>query len=295
MLEETKKCDIGFGENTRLVGYLDVMGISSAILNNCTPEKENAFFILNEMFYSYTLRIKNSRVDDERYRFKASVLSDSLVITSPKISDLKDLESHLNSMMNYLSTHQREILSAGFLSRGSICIGEMIHENNFLFGESLCKAVNIEKNILSGSNVCAVIVDKEILQKFPERTYNYSRYFYYEELNNDIIPQANRVLRGLKIFKEIINIKDNEEYYILDYLNDFHLHEIWFENVCRVLNTKTNDKKLHYKIREKWIWTANLFNSNLGHINFVLENFNKSGRSESLVGHRINKVKPIKF
>jgi len=129
----------------RLIAYVDILGWEDAS-NRLPPEKlVEAVSVIHDVAHDFNEQERERLIklhDPPRVsinqgylRIRAAAFSDNIAISEPKafgtsIFSIRKICLHL--------------LQLGFLTRGAVCVGQLYHEDNMIFGPALNRAHAIE-------------------------------------------------------------------------------------------------------------------------------------------------------
>ena len=128
-----------------MVAFIDVMG-SKEISKNSQRKIDLLNLLLS--FHAQQTEGKFTRIETENgHQFKASAsistFSDNMVISIPLCNNLNhglEWDTALSLMQSIIAGFFNSALSANFLVRGAIEVGELYHSGNMVFGEALTNA-----------------------------------------------------------------------------------------------------------------------------------------------------------
>lgn len=224
----------------RLVAYIDILGFSSAILNGSEDVKNGATFLIQKLYHFDQKReylIENQSIQD--MSLEITSVSDSIIISTPRPKANEHLVFTLIKLCGYTAKMQAELLESGFLSRGGITSGKLIHQSSLVVGEAICKAVNLEKNVAKKYGIPAVIVDEELIKEFLEVGRNLSHQhatkFPDHIFDVDCQPYLNM---------SFAHIEKQANHYFVNYLRLNFARGNYFENITRVISDSLASEKL---------------------------------------------------
>ncbi len=124
----------------RFVAFIDILGFSEYVINN----SENAELIISNVKNIYDkARFKVESIDEARLSITA--FSDSIILsTSRHIIDEDDCISSLYDIIWCVKNIFIFLLESGFLVRGAIVRGKLIHNEKMLLGPALIEAYRLE-------------------------------------------------------------------------------------------------------------------------------------------------------
>ena len=240
----------------RIVIFIDILGFKDSIKKSINDSTilNNIYLVINNMYneYNFNNAIKKFDLQNE---YEISVFSDSIIYSAPLKNNLD-----IYYMFSMVECLLRKIISFGFVARGGVSIGKMIHYDGIAFGPALVESVELESKAIypriifseaTYKNLISILkknnkknCDDDIKQfrnlfyKFSNETHE--KFFYLDyiaqsnefECNDDYI---NFLSKAKKIVEDGIATQNNkhikEKYVWL---------KIYIKNVCL-------RKKIHYK------------------------------------------------
>jgi hypothetical protein len=136
----------------RVIAFFDIMGFKELVYNNCNDDiliRE----ILNWPKKYFEDKQKKGNAEERNINF--SFMSDSIII-SFKEDELHGVFNLFNDVLSIIIGY----INKSIICRGSIVVGEMIHEKDLLFGPDFCRAVELEKQ----ASYPRILVDGTVLQ-----------------------------------------------------------------------------------------------------------------------------------
>ncbi len=166
-------------EDLHVLMYLDVLGYEDAIKND-NQEDLAALRSIVEKFAANKVSYLEEPIPTEiasygnvtaySYRPAISSFSDHVVVSAPLIlGQTKGNKRHITAilffMIRILQKFAYDALSKGFLIRGGISLGPLVHDEHIVFGKALVNAVRIEESV---SFYPRVVVCNEIIELLRE-------------------------------------------------------------------------------------------------------------------------------
>lgn len=177
----------------RLLIYLDVLGFENYINYTVDSRLEAGQKVQNVQRY---LKMLRNFVDNERIKIseskKITCFSDLIIISI----DTSEIEYFAHEIMDLMYLMYNSIVH-GFLIRGAIVYGKLIHNDNQIFGPSLIKGYKWERDI---SKYPRIIIEESIVKDITE--------FHRNKYDPDFIK-----------FKDCI-VRDKDGFYYLNYFED---------------------------------------------------------------------------
>ena len=120
----------------RIVAFIDLLGFKEKVKDSITSTNalNDIKLVLSHLYEEY----EKNKKQKEKYGddlFEINVFSDSIVYSSPITHDYDAY--YVLVMIEYLL---RELVELGFLARGGITIGQMIHSKGIVFGPAYIEA-----------------------------------------------------------------------------------------------------------------------------------------------------------
>lgn len=221
------------------IAFIDILGFKTMVKNNI----DNVILALRyikmfrDSFYRFpsparndSLVEVNSEPDKEWYEGrdlpKATMFSDSIVIS-------KEIDEYFSfsDFVEFIAQIQFELLREGLLLRGGIDIGQVYHDDSFIFGSGMISAYLLESKI---SKYPRITISKNAIEKVQSWDEVKFENKFRAYINNDnekvfLYPQN---LEDDFVNDEFIHIKeDEEEIAYIDYLY----------NGCRMIQASTED------------------------------------------------------
>jgi len=162
------------------------------------------------------------------------LFSDSVIISYP----LRH-KHDITRMIRQISSYQTMMLMSGFVLRGGITTGRVFHEQTMAFGPALLRAISLE-NL---ARVPRVIIDKK--------------------LNSDVAEAAIRFPRHWSFV-----CKDDDGFYILDYLMPIALSDTISERVSHWIERKHAEFAENERVLPKYKWLLRKFEAAIADANW---------------------------
>lgn len=196
----------------RLIIYIDILGFSSFV--NYTSETRvnssdkimrinNLLNMIKKFFADDKIIISKSR--------QVTSFSD-LIVVSISLSEIDNIDLEIAEFYYLLMNS----FFKGFLLRGSIVYGKLVHTNNIIFGPGLIDAYNKERSIakypriIIDEVIVSDLLDLETKSKLPKSCRDFiSRDFdglYYIDLFHSLREYVNSFWEYTQIIKSTCNI-----------------------------------------------------------------------------------------
>ncbi|HHT97255.1 MAG TPA: hypothetical protein GXZ90_05110 [Clostridiales bacterium] len=183
----------------RLIIYIDVLGFSDFV-NYTTISKVNQKLKIEQI--NKFLTMISEFFDDKNSSLRLSKTKEvtsfsDLIIVSIKLDEIDNLDLEIMDVFYLLLNATFK----GFLLRGSIVYGKIIHTKNVVFGSGLIEAYSREKKL---AKYPRIIIDKAIVKDLKELSLNNP-----VSSLDDIIKYDVDGLLYIDMFKEMRNHSDN--------------------------------------------------------------------------------------
>jgi len=234
------KKNVNLDYEDRLIIYIDILGFTNFI-DYTTQTKinrsEKIIKINNllKLIKSYfEVKYKNLQVSKTR---QYTSFSDLLVV-SINLKEIKNIAFEIYEIYNLL----KEANYNGFLLRGAIVYGKIIHTKDVLFGPGIISAYNKERNI---AKYPRIIIDNVIVSDLIELYEQEQDYCYYDNI-------ISRDIDGLYYIDLFKTLRD-------DVIDSFEYLSLLL-SICDILLELIDNKPLE----DKYIWLRNKY---VTHIN----------------------------
>lgn len=190
----------------KAVLFIDILGFKEKV-DNCNEDNSQITNIYNVLSIMKNHFYKNK--DLKRIHF-----SDSIVISfnAEEHGAILDIIGSIQSLV-------KKIVNEGFLLRGGITVGNVYHDDDFIYGPAMNKAYYLESKIAKNPRI---IIDPEIIElsknNMPEFfNEGMEEYIYnYISIDSDDNHYIDYFKKGVDTFWEI---NDNDKRYV-DKLNE---------------------------------------------------------------------------
>ena len=249
----------------RIIAFVDILGFKNKIENNFSQSNEMEVEKIYR-FISFLHEDYDKKINDSSYQ--ATQFSDSLVISYK--ADEKAAVFKILIDLLYLIL---EALKYGFLLRGSVTVGKLIHDKNHLFGPAMNKVYKNESKIACFPRI---ILCEELIK------------IAYK---NPIQPE--RAQNEKMIIRSLLK-RDFDGFYYIDYFiagakeiiaeNGLETITVFFDKIQEIINNNedTND----VTIIQKYNWLKCKYNTLLR--KFKNDDFIKSENNKLLSKYFIN-------
>jgi len=229
----------------RVVCFLDILGFKNIIEES---EKDS----LKLQYTLEALEILNTYKTDSEQNYGAThesvqvtQFSDSIVV-----SFLLEERDQLILALIDLQVMIVELINYGFLLRGGISSGNLIHTSDVLIGTALHEAYQLESSIAIYPRI---IISQQLINDYLDinnKNDDFGRNFEESDINN-LLLMSDDGYYMIDYFFSVKNIFDNEYYYVFYLQKMYHI----ISNGCKSKNNKVNVK---FKwMKEKYNYIVN--------------------------------------
>ena len=231
----------------RLIVFVDLLGFKQAV-NNSVNHQVIAQKIYNILNYHKRLKEKNygdGLASGSDYGKEITFFSDCFVI-SYAIGRGGELYYILSDIIFYTF----DLLSMGFLLRGGITFGQLVHQGDICFGPAMNRAYELE-------SICAryprILVDNAIINNISG---------FRLECNSEEFEREF-------MFNLISHDKDGK--YFLNYLqqNSYFDNDVYYQDCLRHMRDfliyNLNQHQNNKKVLDKYLWYKNYYNEVIKH------------------------------
>lgn len=237
----------------RYIAFIDILGFKN-IVQNTSSDSVELERLNNALNYILKLKKENYKepYGNNWMGMEFTMFSDSIVISYPA-------NGHGNAFYILLEIALIciEILNKGYIFRGGITVGSLVHKGDICFGPAMNCAVDLEKK----AKYPRIIIEKQVFEKglqypgyanTPDQEVEYLAYLVL--LDDGIFIKDSEsvfILNYLALHNEI----DDEDAYILLILKTRQLIIEQYNSACSIQNTDEREN-----IRQKYIWFAGYYN-----------------------------------
>lgn len=241
----------------RIVAFIDLLGFKSAIKEKTCEDIAYAIMC----FHSLT-KIKNPFAKTRRI----TQFSDSIVISAQA-----EEPSAVFFLLVDIQQMIGKLIAKGFLCRGGISIGKLIHNNRFLFGEGMVSAYQMESKT---AKYPRVIVENEVISLAHK---------HHAEQN---LPEEE-----LQYVKEIVT-QDDDGFYYIDYFEKIVNQFDYIQNVSGYLINLKNqiDVLKQENLNDKYKWLLQKYNHLLKKLKQGIPYKEITGEDDTLFNKYVNEI-----
>jgi len=225
----------------RIVCFIDILGFKNIVANTVDGEDDNETEILK--INNLLLRARNILDIDTEKVSKSKIVtqfSDSLVI-SFNVNEESEIFWTLVEILHLIIN----FAYGGYLLRGGISYGKLIHDDKLVYGPGLISAYQIES---SDAIYPRIILDESILNLAQKHRYKDHNETQERELIEDIITKDEDNFYYIDYIEKVQGELDDPELDIFTYLNKL--------NKVIVDGLKHPSKD----VRSKYIWLKKKYN-----------------------------------
>lgn len=236
----------------RICCFIDILGFKEHLDATIDPNGNDVVEKINSIKSILDLSKDITNDNGHSKTRVVTYFSDSIVI-SYEYNEESQLFWNLLNLL-HVST---ELAINGFLTRGGVAIGKLIHNSEIIFGPALVKAYNIESKI---SKYPRIIVDKKVIEEG----------LNFHSISNTKEEEEEHVMN-------IVTLDDDDNYYI-DYIQKSSSE---FDDVEYDLFTFINRLKDYYfsnyenqsdDVRVKLDWLKQKINNLISNIKRNIQN-----------------------
>ena len=146
--------------SNHIVAYLDILGATKKICN------DNDFSFLNHlnMCMEDAIEEAGGEIFPKKENIFVKIFSDNILLAIELKENDEQKDNKIAALFNTVANIYNEILSYGYLMRGSIVEGEFFHNDKIVYGKGLVEAVNLEEK---EAIYPRVLVQKELSKSLP--------------------------------------------------------------------------------------------------------------------------------
>lgn len=252
-----------------IVIFFKVLGFSDLVIKDYKKATliSHALSKISEQFNNvnqvsindHTLKtLKNScEFEDNNYstdHMYSTIFSNSVILSCPVME--KNRLFTVKEIIKMICDVQFHMLQEGFLIRGGITIGDICHNNKYVFGKAVIEVFELERKkamypriIISDKLLNAIVTDlnKSILVNTDNYKYLLENEYFYDQYiqeDDDLVTYIDYLGVGLLKFAEIMGHN-----YIDDFKTDF------LDKIDRVIKDGKNNKNIDVKKKYFWLET----------------------------------------
>lgn len=234
-----------------MVAFIDLLGFSATVCSS--PNNIEDLYDFLSSFARYNRDYKKQRIGtsqegNDQYQVLSGFLSisDSIILSYP-LNDLLPYNAIIMELQRIIGFLAYEAIKKGFLIRGGIAQGTLIHRNNIILGSALIRAYQLEssKNVEFGNTegLPMVLIDKELVDSYG---WNRPPSVTKEGNTSCFIPEGNT--KGETIY-HLRYIRP-----MLVYSGALNSIETRYNEVKKTIEDTLRNNNLSENIREKWQW-----------------------------------------
>lgn len=188
-VEDSEQKELEEKQTECCVAYIDILGFKDMIDNDShLPVFALRFIKRFISIYYHSNNEHNNEVEADEFLPKATMFSDSIVISQP----MSEVDYPL--FIELIAQLQYGLFTKGILIRGGISCGKLYHDENYLFGKGLIKAYLFESTYADYPRILIDInlieeIHKMVEKRFDQSWKEYIRIdgerHYFNGLDND--------------------------------------------------------------------------------------------------------------
>lgn len=244
----------------RVCLFIDILGFSEHIKETTDKNGKEVVHKVEEIVGLLNLlpiKIKSfgKKVSDRQI----TQFSDSIVVSF----QLSDNDAFIE-LLDYVMLVVVNFLAKGYLVRGGISYGKLLHKDNIVFGPAMISAYELESKIAVYPRI---IFDKELVEELIKNGDNFLKSLFQNEFESSNFWKED--FDG----KYYLNFfKGSEIYMDTDYYHGQFLPQL------RDFIAKAWRNRVNQSVRTKFGWLRTKFNE---HVDYINEN--QSGQSRNLI------------
>lgn len=166
-INEAKQKLIKIHTSTYYIAYFDILGAKDLINSD---DSELYLNYIHNLYNDAIEAIKLLYEEINKIEIKVKIFSDNIVIAIPKTEDAKsDKEAVKRSLIIDIASYFQVLAyKYSLLTRGSIVIGDLYIDNNFVYGKGLVRAYELESRIAIYPRI---IIDEKYIDIFKLSNY----------------------------------------------------------------------------------------------------------------------------
>ena len=252
----------------RIVAFVDLLGFKNAIKEK---KSEDIAYAINSF---HSLKKLNNPFAKTR---RITQFSDSVVISAQA-----EEPSAVFFLLVDIQIMIANLITKGFLCRGGICVGQLVHNDKFLFGDGMVSAYLMESK---RAKYPRIIVEENVI--------NLARKHHAAQ---------NRPEEELKYVKDIVTL-DDDGYFFIDYFEKYAKQIDYIQNISGYLINldaqidyleknflAANDPASKAKFTEKRNWLVQKYNHLLKHLKRNLPYKDMTGETDILFNKYIEEI-----
>ena len=259
-----------------MVAFIDLLGFSDAVCNS--PNNIENLYDFLDSFARYNRDYKKQHIGisqegNDKYQVLSGFLSisDSIILSYP-LNDLLPHNAIIRELEKIIGSLAYEAINNGFLIRGGIAQGALIHRNNIILGSALIRAHKLEnsKDVAFGNTEGSpmVLIAKELVDLYkwnqpPSVT---------KEGNTTEMPESSLFMPESNSKGETIYHLRYMQAMLTNSFTSWHDIEEKYNKIKLIIENTLRKYELNENIRKKWQW----FEKKLDEEFFYLQKFWKN-------------------
>lgn len=223
----------------RFFAFLDILGFSAFVSKGALNESD-VIKAVKSVYAEIAENIAEEKTDDDgfqKFDVQLSIFSDSIMLSVVAGDNEDDQLQAVQRIAWCINKVVVSLLSSGFLVRGALLDGDILHDDSIVLGPALIKAYGLEVSV---ANVPRVIVSGK------------ARSLLRQVGDNWIIPDEDGpyYLHTLKILEGTARSHSEAGWKVFSSTSGFRLLHHCRDTICAMLdNSRENPKHYHYN---KW-------------------------------------------
>jgi hypothetical protein len=226
----------------RLVLFIDILGFRQIIQRTCSKNVgQNKQLIQNifNAFNNYSTFFSDEGINDELFKSKKITQFSDTIVVSFILKDPGDILFTLSNCLHLIMS----LIWRGFLCRGGIAYGKLIHTDKLIFGPALVEAYDLEEKAALYPRV--VISESVLVKAFRE----------YEK-----IPEVKGVdlYYGVEQIQDFL-VKDLDGLFFIDYIRkvqgeiDEEKMREYYSRLKALIDVGMKSQAEHLKVKYGWM------------------------------------------
>ncbi|MFR1672974.1 MAG: hypothetical protein ACLSWI_08535 [Candidatus Gastranaerophilaceae bacterium] len=231
ILEDIKQELIKIHTSTHYVVYFDILGAKELI-----NSKDSELYLnyINSLYNDTIKGLKSLYAEINNVEIKFKIFSDNIIIAIPKTEGANSAKESIKRDLIVEIAAYFQVLAYKYslLTRGSVVIGDLYLDNNFVYGKALTRAYELESKVAIYPRI---VVDEKYSDIF--KMSQYIRKFIYKD------SDGVEYLNSFECYFDIAKIYKEDE----------------IKHIRQILWSKLKDSNPTV-VNQKIFWLINIFN-----------------------------------
>jgi hypothetical protein len=239
----------------RIVAFLDILGFKDAVNSIDETKYREIFEVLSNFSLSNSDHHVNIKQEDDssliiRGEPAVSSFSDHVVISIRNIPNYSGQELPLWTFIHYIQNAAATLcdvaLQKGFLVRGGVSYGDIIHREKIIYGKALLEAIDIESTVASYPRIV-------FSHSLTEAIGSQNLFNLYE--NKSLYKDKD----GLLVLNWMSAVTLKQVSAGSEVINDMNQYKEKLLRYGRVISEKLEENKNDIKKLKNWNWMGNYY------------------------------------